>query len=864
MPLHKIKDPFHKFKETLSKYLPSSRLKPTPAPMATSSIFGPGKRSGPEMAKEPRSQNSTGGSRGNKVFPKELSPDLALFNNVFEQLHMECRACHSPLALDVDAHLQTWLAGTQVIPPISQISVLHCPKCDHSTCVGCGDAPKLNEHHFFTPLGVVNHCCYEGRLFGIWLLLARFDKAELPATKVSTTASPKRPVKKPKPKKGYVPAQNGVGYSSGHDPYGSYYELDMDGAYGDMLIDEDGEFEDFSGTMPMPGFFGQYVAPTYVARDHKVKSREEKTKSEDKLLINTLKLLTTFFPGPGSPSGPTEEIRIYRLSFLFDKIAELLRNDSIIDIAQRKDLYTEVLSFVQAVANSPDLVGLLLEERPDKRNSPGIHSIQKLTDRPGFAHENVQTTPGTFAPSVFTGSLDTYRQAKSFLKISSIPQAEPPGAPAVYNKPACGAQEKRDDEDSIQICQRIIDIYEFLQKHKERPSVTTDHIDTWTKFAEENRVTFDDDVLKSHRFIGDIRNLKSSNTMGRLVTIGKEVATMTTSLPAGIFVKVAESRSDAMKVLIVGPEGSPYAHGLFIFDLFLDANYPISPPKMAFVLEGNDNETYSFNPNLHRGGGVCLSLLNTWEGNPSEMWQPNKSTVLSVLISIQAMILGAPVPWINEPGFSNQESTPQAKDHKLLMQTKTVKYAMIGWLENKFNNPDSKEYVWKGISQMYWKNNGKAAFETVKAWSVDNPDLEKFGRKAVAPKKRKGKSKDIQTDSVPTQDLVEKLAKCLGLPCDNSSHKRKASSSGISNGTKKQKSESSEEDSVELRWYYKGAKTTKEVRAACKEFGIGSAPTIDACIAKLETHVNTKGKASEEVVEKWGEMREVFRVVDTD
>ena len=70
---------------------------------------------------------------------------------------------------------------------------------------------------------------------------------------------------------------------------------------------------------------------------------------------------------------------------------------------------------------------------------------------------------------------------------------------------------------------------------------------------------------------------------------------MTTSLPAGIFVKVgrrsvfidllgvislifsrsqyeakvlifqvAESRSDAMKILIVGPEGSPYAHGLFM------------------------------------------------------------------------------------------------------------------------------------------------------------------------------------------------------------------------------------------------------------------------------------------------------------
>ncbi len=90
---------------------------------------------------------------------------------------------------------------------------------------------------------------------------------------------------------------------------------------------------------------------------------------------------------------------------------------------------------------------------------------------------------------------------------------------------------------------------------------------------------------------------------------------------------------DVMKVLIVGSEGSPYAGGLFTFDIFLPANYPISPPKMYFVLDGNDNDQHPFNPNLHKGGTVCLSILNTWHGSPNEMWQPNKSTILSVLIS---------------------------------------------------------------------------------------------------------------------------------------------------------------------------------------------------------------------------------------
>jgi hypothetical protein len=38
------------------------------------------------------------------------------------------------------------------------------------------------------------------------------------------------------------------------------------------------------------------------------------------------------------------------------------------------------------------------------------------------------------------------------------------------------------------------------------------------------------------------------------------------------------------------------------FDLLLPQNYPNSPPKMAFVLEGVDSEQPSMNPNLHHGG----------------------------------------------------------------------------------------------------------------------------------------------------------------------------------------------------------------------------------------------------------------------
>lgn len=56
------------------------------------------------------------------------------------------------------------------------------------------------------------------------------------------------------------------------------------------------------------------------------------------------------------------------------------------------------------------------------------------------------------------------------------------------------------------------------------------------------------------------------------------------------------------------------------------------------------------NPNLYSCGKVCLSLLGTWHGEETEMWVPGQSTMLQVLVSIQALILNAK-PFFNEPGF---------------------------------------------------------------------------------------------------------------------------------------------------------------------------------------------------------------------
>ena len=64
--------------------------------------------------------------------------------------------------------------------------------------------------------------------------------------------------------------------------------------------------------------------------------------------------------------------------------------------------------------------------------------------------------------------------------------------------------------------------------------------------------------------------------------------------------------------MIAGPDGTPYAGGLFEFDCFMPIVYPNSPPLMYLKTTGGG--TVRFNPNLYADGKVCLSLLGTWEG----------------------------------------------------------------------------------------------------------------------------------------------------------------------------------------------------------------------------------------------------------
>ncbi|CAH8301740.1 unnamed protein product [Eruca vesicaria subsp. sativa] len=148
-------------------------------------------------------------------------------------------------------------------------------------------------------------------------------------------------------------------------------------------------------------------------------------------------------------------------------------------------------------------------------------------------------------------------------------------------------------------------------------------------------------------------------------------------LPDTIFVRACESRMDLMRAVIIGAEGTPYHDGLFFFDIQFPDTYPSVPPKVHYHSGG-----LRINPNLYNCGKVCLSLLGTWTGNKREKWLPQESTMLQLLVSIQALILNQK-PYFNEPGYESTKGTQSGEAHSkvysenvFILSLKTMVYSM--------------------------------------------------------------------------------------------------------------------------------------------------------------------------------------------
>ncbi|XP_053377979.1 ubiquitin-conjugating enzyme E2 N [Mercenaria mercenaria] len=110
-----------------------------------------------------------------------------------------------------------------------------------------------------------------------------------------------------------------------------------------------------------------------------------------------------------------------------------------------------------------------------------------------------------------------------------------------------------------------------------------------------------------------------------------------------------EANARYFKVVVAGPEGSPYEHGTFKLELFLPEEYPMTAPKVRSILK-------STNPKIINKAEYCycsfLFLVDKW--SPALQ-------IRTVLLSIQAL-LSAPNP--DDP--LNNEVAEQWKTNEVL------------------------------------------------------------------------------------------------------------------------------------------------------------------------------------------------------
>ncbi|GAB2298676.1 hypothetical protein Dimus_032747 [Dionaea muscipula] len=185
------------------------------------------------------------------------------------------------------------------------------------------------------------------------------------------------------------------------------------------------------------------------------------------------------------------------------------------------------------------------------------------------------------------------------------------------------------------------------------------------------------------------------------------------NLPEMIYVRIYDERMDLLRAAIVGAVGTPYHNGLFFFDIFLPPGYPNEPPLVHYRSGG-----LRLNPNLYESGRVCLSLLNTWTGTGSEVWNPGSSTILQVLISLQALVLNDK-PYFNEAGYDGQLGRAEGEKNSIsynenafLVNCKSIIYLL--------RNPPKH---FEGLVEEHFKRRGEQILSACKAYMEEDAPI---------------------------------------------------------------------------------------------------------------------------------------------
>lgn len=183
----------------------------------------------------------------------------------------------------------------------------------------------------------------------------------------------------------------------------------------------------------------------------------------------------------------------------------------------------------------------------------------------------------------------------------------------------------------------------------------------------------------------------------------------------GIFYKHDENDIKKGYAMIIGPKDTPYQNGMYFFSFNFPDNYPFSPPKVKY--KTNDGNI-RFNPNLYEDEKVCLSILNTWEG---EQWT-SCQTISSVLLTIVSILNNE--PFLNEPQMTRDE--PDFEVYHKTVEWGNINVAIFGIIKLDFQFY-SELFVEEIINHL--KKNGDEILKQLKDLNDKYRDLKRSERR---------------------------------------------------------------------------------------------------------------------------------------
>ncbi|TID23429.1 putative ubiquitin conjugating enzyme family protein [Venturia nashicola] len=615
-----------------------------------------------------------------------------------QTLKKECAGCKKRLLnseKDVLQLTKKWLGKKGRVD-----SFLQCALCSKHTCIGCGrlhkpDRPTSSPKDTTAEITI---CCQDGRLFLIWALLcaAEHQKAckgrrdEYLSRRPST---PRRANSDPARSRPALRLSNGTGYGGGSENYAAFYDND-----------------DEVDLIELPTY---YLPPSVLAHARRDRAAAQpiakpKDNAEDLLLTQVYSALTELLPSlTGHPFDlePPEVLAIMlKRSPVLEKAAELLRNDSLDDMTTRYTLYEALIRFVERLASHSATSQSVFAPGIVCPADAGLLSASFGENRYDLRSSNKGRFKAEMSRALSDVALQLETPTRKMLQRSKAAEED------------FGTVEGKN---MLSLCRKVCTLAEFLKVNQpasytgkgKEPARPQDDLPKWHRELCVDEVS-DKTFSTDYYFWTDSSRNHGVPAKGRMKSLMTELATLQTSLPEGIYVRHGSSRLDMMKIIIIGPNGSPYEGGLFEFDLWCPFTYPNTPPKMHFKTTAGGSA--HFNPNLYPDGTICLSLLGTWQGQPWVAAGPNKSTLLQLFISIQAMILCAE-PWYNEPGREARPNPKASADFNRYIQTLTISHALTSWLRHgKVNDP-----VWKEVIEKHFRFNGQAILKSVRTWSKE-------------------------------------------------------------------------------------------------------------------------------------------------